>query len=273
MPRINSELLDNTFYKIDNPDKETHEKWGDENHPLTSLMNQPSPFRWMIAGTPNSGKTLMILNLLVKLRPHPATIYLLHAETFDPDLYSVNNEVKDFIGTQEDYPVKEYKRVDYIPLLTLPPYKWFVNNLDTKSKKVLIIDDVDLKEFVKLNKSKNMTLGKIFTWVSTHRNMSIFAAFQNVYAQCPPKVYQNCKIFTLFKPTDKNLISRLARNIGSDKKKLHGYFTLCDSIHDNITIDHTPGTPAPKRFNLVHEIEDSDDDEDVEYETMGPSKH
>ena len=50
---------------IDNPDKEFHEAWDDKR----DMLNIPHPFRSVLLGPPNVGKTTVVKNLIIRQDP------------------------------------------------------------------------------------------------------------------------------------------------------------------------------------------------------------
>lgn len=250
-----------------NIDKQNHEYWGDRHHDSKNYLNIPGPFRMLITGTPNCGKTAVIYNVLYYMRPPPEQVYLIHADCYDSKLQLEDGENPVIDDDDPAAVVPEYKSLDmeYKALKTFPDMKW-LDSLDkdlededgfvrNRPKKVFIIDDINIKGYIKKNKDKQDCLDKLFSYYSTHRNMSIIVSFQNIYAQCTPDVRQNCDIYTLFKPTDKYLHSMLARNIGIPKEEMKDLFDLCVDKHDHVTIDNTPDSPAPRRFNSTKKLE------------------
>lgn len=246
-------LEPNRIYTVENPDKTTHERWGDSKHPIENVMNFPGPYRWLICGQPNSGKTTLIYNILCQMDPPPRKIYLIHADSFESKRYWSDPDDQDFISDLMENVPPEYVDIDLTVLTSFPPLGWF-KKLDTKTKKVLIIDDVNLLEYMKTNKTKRECMDKLFSYVSTHRNLTIISSFQNIFAQCAPSMYRYSSVYTIFKPRDRNFTSMLARKIGSDKKEMGAMLNLCKGLHDNITLDYTENSPMEKRFNLYKEI-------------------
>lgn len=276
-------LKKNKVYVIPNCDKKDHEYWGDKHHDMKNLLNIPGPYRCIVSGVPNCGKTTVIYNLVAHMDKPPDKIYLLHADCFDSDVYSKNNEEEDFVYDEDDPDgiVPEYKDLDYVALKTFPTLKWlnklnsdkkdeFVNifKRQKKEKILFIIDDISIKAFIKKNRNKAECIDKIFSFYSTHRNMTVIVSFQNINSQCVPEVRRHCNVFVFFKPLDKYLHGQLGRNSGLSTKEMKDLFKLCKDPHDSIMLDNTPGSPMSRRFNLVNAIRNEEDDDEPDLEEI-----
>jgi len=238
------------LYVIPNPDKTLHQKWGDTDHPITDLFNFPRPYGMLLNAQPNCGKTLMIKNILVHMKPIPKNIFILHCETFDPEV--TGTEDKDIINDELDC-IPEYKGIKAVFLKSFPPITFW--DQFKNEHNLLIIDDVNLRSWCSAIRSRLTTVDKTFSWCRTHRNLTIICGFQSLFQQCPQSVYRYVNIFILWKIRDKFVQSMLGRITGIDNDCWKKVFNLCKSQYDNITIDTTPGSPALLRFNVVKPIE------------------
>ena len=77
--------LPNRLLALKNADKAFHESW----HPKRNLLNFPHPFRAVLLGPPNTGKSATVKNLLLRAKgnsvnfalfPHPR--HYRHESTF-----------------------------------------------------------------------------------------------------------------------------------------------------------------------------------------------
>lgn len=246
----------NEFRIIDNPEKKLHESWGDAKHPITenkiNLYNFPKPFRATLVSKPNGGKSTAILNILAHLDPPPAEVFLLHQKYFNPNI-EVNQATH--YPTEEfedaDAVIDEYKDINATILKTIPNENYFIDKECNKKHTVFVMDDCALKEWTHFNRGNLTLLNKLFSYMSTHYNLSILSAFQCIYQQAEPCVYRYSNIFVLFKPTDLLLIGKWANNCGLTTPELKALIKYCKTSHDCIVLDLTNNSPAPYRLNFT----------------------
>lgn len=215
---------------FDNADKKWHEKWEDNR----DIMNIPHPFRCVLCGPPNCGKTSMIFNLLVANKPYFKEIIVIHC---DPEY------------------TKEYDNVNAIMTDEIPSPDQF----EGKKKTLVILDDLEYKN---LSTDQKKNLDRLFGFVSTHKNISVCLSAQDVF-NIPSGVRRCCNLWVLWKINDLDAVSRLARRVNYTSKQINQLFK--DNItnnHDSIMIDNTHKTPYPLRKNGTINIELRKDDED-----------
>lgn len=225
---------------VSNPDKKLNETWT----PDRDIGNIPCPSRICILGSPNSGKSTMILNFLLKASPPYQKIFLIHPAL--QSTLSSKNEPLD--GGEEDDIVNEYKYVDYIPLYSLPKPKFFDNKC---TKQVLIIDDMNLKN---LDKEQNRNLSKIISYSSSHYNLTIMIATQDSFSSLSVSVLRFCNVFVLYRFTDLCYLKMLFSRVGLSKKYQDKLLDEMKDygLHDFLMIDKTSNSPAPFRRNMYH---------------------
>lgn len=246
----------NKFYIEQNVDKTKNEHWGDENHDGTDLLNFPVPSRILICGSPDSGKTLLCKNILIHINPIPDNIFLLHQECFRSDLSpAAENDIKSIVNKDLES-IKEYSGVKALYLKCIPPTAFWKEF--SGKKNILIIDDIDLKSYCN-SAARFDRINKLFSYVSTHRKLSIICLFQDVYSQGLPAIYRFSNIFCLFPMRDRNVQALIARNTGTDKDVMYALMELLKNSHDNITIDCANDSPAKYRYNLTKKIDIADD--------------
>ena len=68
--------IPNTIIPIDNPDKLFHERWTNRRN----LLNFPHPFRAVMLGPPNVGKTTICKNIILKAKPEFEEIFVIHCD-------------------------------------------------------------------------------------------------------------------------------------------------------------------------------------------------
>jgi len=236
------------LHHLPNADKKNHEAWSEER----KLINFPHPYRALISGLPNCGKTTSVLNLLVGAKPIFDNIFIIHPECFESNISEADESINKDIIIPECV-INEYSGVKFTGALRYFPSPTYFDNVKDK-KNLLIIDDVELRNYVKAKPYRTTRINKLFSYTSTHRSLSIIITAQDIYSQLLPCIYRLCNVFILYKFKDANQIGLIARNIGIKKEKLESLFKLCKSKHDSICIDNTADTPAPYRFNIINQV-------------------
>jgi hypothetical protein len=151
-PQQKMTLLPNKLLTFPNPDKDFHETW----YHGRDLCNPPHPFRIILAGPPNSGKSTCIKNMIIRADPSFEQIVII---SIDPS-YS-----------------KEYDDIEHVALDKIPDPSDFPGD----KKMLVVIDDMD---YGNSNKKQNYNLNRLFGYVSTHKNVSVMMAVQDCIA-CP----------------------------------------------------------------------------------------
>ena len=213
---------------IKNADKNWHEKW----EPWRDLLNIPHPFRAVLMGPPNSGKTTVVKNILMRADPPFTRMVIIY-----PDGGGYTDEYKD-CGDDDTL-----EMLDYIP----PPSEW-----DGQKKTLCVVDDFELKG---LSKEQRSNLDRLVGHVSTHRNVSVCICNQDPY-NAPPIVRRCANLYILWKQRDMVSLQSFAKRLGAD---LDGLFE--DHAHnrfDSIWIDLSCDSPAPLRKNGYETIDWND---------------
>lgn len=247
---------------LDIPDKKFHEHW----YRGRKLLNIPPPFAMLNIGLPNTGKTTITYNIIAAAQPVFQYIFLVHPDFFQyradkeeeekdtNPLIEYDKDGKDPDGNER---VSEYKEIKYIGLKWFPSTKyWSGNTKYSSAKKLLIIDDIDVRAYIKVNpKLRHQRVTKLYSYSVTHSNLSVITCLQDVHTQGMPSVYRMCNFFSIFPYHDKFQVSIIARSVGVDAKQLIEMFSYCRNPHDSIQIDRTIGSPMPYRLNFIHEIQ------------------
>jgi len=202
---------------IDNPDKLYHESWNGKR----DMLDIPHPYRAVLFGPPNSGKSLIIKNLLLRAKPEFEELFVIH-----PDINFT----------------KEYDDVDATMLDEVPaPDEW-----EGKNKTLVIIDDMEFKQ---MNKEQKRNLDRLMGYVSTHKNISVIITAQDAF-NVPPSVRRNANLFVLWKTPDMDSMAQVARKAGMKGDELKSLFkNIANKQYDSIWIDLTTNTPYPLRLN------------------------
>lgn len=225
--------LPNSILPIECSDKSFSECW----KPNRNVLDFPWSFRWVLVGNPNSGKSTIIKNHIIRANPPYEKVIVCH---YDAD------------GTTE---FDDCGEVEYIDKLPNPKE---INA--EKVKTLLIIEDMNLST---LPRQDREYLNRLFGYASSHRGVSIAITAQNPL-DIPVAARRMANIFTIWKIPDLNGLMMMASRTGYKKEDFLQFFKMTKNRHDSITIDLTDGSPMPLRFNIFNEIkqkEDSDDEE------------
>lgn len=208
---------------IENEDKGFHDKWTKKKDKL----NFPHPYRIILTGEPNSGKTLTIKNIIIRSKPEFQKIIVVH---------------NDYESTCE------YNDLDVIMRGDIPETK----DHDGKCKTLIILDDI---EFSSLKKDQLANLDRLCGYDSTHKNISVMITSQ-CYFRLPPIVRRCANIYVLWKIKDNDIKEVIGRKLGLKKgeltSKMNKYLT---EKHDSLWFDNTSNSPYPIRkngFQLIH---------------------
>jgi len=211
---------------FNNLDKTKREKWSDTR----DMINFPSPKRICISANPDSGKTNLIKNILLRTKPPYKRIYLLH---YDPETLEYND-------------IPEIIRLTEIPNPKDP-------ELFDGLKSALIIDDYEYKY---LSKDELKRLDRILGWTSTHRFVDIYVATQD-YFNIPTIVRRSSNIHFVWKNSmDVESLVYIGRKYGLNKQQINDLFKTCTSKFDNICFDSTTDTPYKLRKNSYEVLEE-----------------
>lgn len=216
MSKNKKNKLPNKMLLIKSSDKEFHEKW----HRNRNMLNFPHPCRYVIFGTPNSGKTLTIKNILLRAEPPYERIMVLHA---DPE-------------------AKEYEDIEAEVVQEIPHF----SDWDGLQKTAFIIDDSEISN---LSKEQKINLDRLCGYCSTHKNISVFISTQDLFSI--PIIARKCSnVIFAWRVLDLDQLNTIGRRCGLKKGELLFLFDkLGARQHDSICIDLTTGSPFPFRYN------------------------
>ena len=175
-------------------------------------------FSW---SAPNSGKTLLVKNLLVRQQKPFEEIYVIHCDS--------------------GY-TKEYDDVDATMLTEIPaPEEW-----EGQVKTLVVLDDL---EFKTMNKDQRRHLDRLFGYVSTHKNISVVLCSQDPF-NVPPIVRRCSNLWILWRMNDIDAMATVARKSGLKAGQLKEIFDeLMSDPKDSLWIDMTDNSPYPLRKN------------------------
>ena len=209
--------LPNKIIPLPNADKAFHEKW----YKGRNMLNIPHPFRCVCLGPPNSGKTNIVVNLLLRSHPPFEEVFVIHC---DPSY------------------TREYDSINAIILDKIPaPDEW-----EGEVKTLVILDDL---EFKGMDKEQRRNLDRLFGFVSTHKHISCVLCSQDAFNVLP--IVRRCSnLWVLWRCPDLDAMSTCARKTGMSAKDFNTIFNqLQISGHNSLWLDMTEKTPYPMRKN------------------------
>jgi len=224
--------LPNDILPIECSDKSFMECW----KPGRNVLNFPHSFRWVLVGNPNSGKSTIIKNHIIRADPPYEKVVVCHYDS---------NGTTEYDDCGAD--------IEYIDKLPNPKE---IN--PEKQKMLLIIEDMNLTTLPRQDKEY---LNRLFGYASSHRGVSICITAQNPIDICL-SARRLFSVMTIWKIPDLNALMMLASRTGFDKNDFIQFFRLCKNKHDSITIDLTADTPMPVRFNGFHQIKQKEDSDE-----------
>lgn len=209
-------ILPKVLIPIPNKDKEYHEVWknGDDE------LDFPHPFRAILSGGVNMGKTNTIKNILVRQKPHFERIVVIHCDA----------------GYTREYEDVEAEMMSEIP----PPSFW-----DGKQKTIVILDDIEYKN---LNKEQQSNLDRLFGFCSTHKNISICSTCQDFF-NLFPSAKRMSNLFIIWRSNDMDSFKTISRKCGIKMDDFMKYFDTFTERRDSLWIDLTEKTPFNIRKN------------------------
>lgn len=233
---------------LPNIEKLGHEVWDSKR----DLLNWPRPFRWLIAGKVSCGKTTMILNYLVR-SPGFDNIFLLHPNTYISNIPLEDELINNNIINMKADPVLEYQGVEYTPLAYIPGLKYF--DEIAKKKNLMIIDDIDIVSYLKKRREvREERLNKLFSFISSHKNLSIIISSQDPSSQLPGFIMKMSNVITIYKPRDSYIVQTMARKLSFEYQQLKMFLNICKIDHDSVTFDYIPNSLAPVRLNIYKPV-------------------
>ena len=210
--------LPDVLLPLANPDKEFHEKWSNGRN----MLDLPHPFRGVLLGPPNCGKSTTVKNILLRATPPFEACTVIHCDAEHTKEYADLGEGCDVRG---DIPSPEDWSADV--------------------KQLVIIDDLELKG---LGKEQKRNLDRLFGYVSTHKNISVVLCSQDAF-NVPPIVRRCSNLWVLWRGPDLDAMACVARKSGLTANDLKRIFDSFKSDKDSVWIDRTSGTPYPLRKN------------------------
>ena len=215
MPRNKRLRLPDKLVVIPNADKDHQETWTQKRRKWNIPM-----MRGVLIGRPNSGKTLIVKNLILHQDPPFEEIVIVHC---DPE-------------------TKEYDDIDADILTEIPdPTEWSGNDVKT----LCILDDLN---YTGISKEQKKNLDRLFGYVSSHKNVAVLLTSQDPFV-VPTNVRRMANLWILWKQEDMATVATVARRAGYNRKDFQEMFALLKTQHDSLWLDLTPHSPYPLRLN------------------------
>lgn len=217
---------------ISSSDKSFRETWT----PNRDLLNFPKSYRSVLIGPPDSGKTCVIKNILLRANPPFKKIIIVQ------------------LGLTEDrHQDSEWSEVDAEIMTELPDPTGFTSKVPT----ALIIEDLEYKLLPDIEKFK---LDRLFSYASSHCNVSIFLTGQDGF-NIPPTCRRTTSLMIIYRQPDLNALSIFASRSGLTKDDFAYIFhKFIKSRHDSLWCDLTPDSPARYRINGYQVLNINPDD-------------
>jgi hypothetical protein len=215
----------NKIIIIPNADKSFHEEW----YKARDALNFPHPYRAILIGRPNCGKSMVAKNLILKQKPEFKRLVVVHC---DPDY------------------TKEYDDTGVQPIAEIPSVSYF----DGEDKTLVILDDLDFKN---LSRQQEHRLNRLYGNWSTHKNISIILCSQDCF-QLKPIVRRLANVWIIWKPTTKRHLIDVSNAAGIEPKFMSDMFkNHINDPHSALWLDKTKKSPYPIRidgYRLVKNI-------------------
>jgi hypothetical protein len=210
-----------------NPDKKFHEVFKKGQNPIRF----PKPFRCVILGQVNSGKSLIARHIILAHQgcaPKFQEIHIVH-------------------GCADSH-TTEYNDIEPTSIRQdIPSYSEF----DPEIQKLILLDDVDFT----LKAGQEMkNLSELFRFGSTHCNTSLILMHQCAF-RIPKTVRDCCNVFIIFRPHDNDELATLGRRIGLKKEEIFDIFkNHLPNWRDSLMINLCPGATHKYSKNLFTPI-------------------
>lgn len=241
-----------TIITFDCQDKSNNEIWTPNRSPINIIR----PYRCVILGQPNSGKSGMAKNLIIHAKPEFSEIFV-----WSNGASREWSKIADQMITTED--IMEDTELDMFKddVEEEELQNQIEGTRKSKKHRLLIIDDIEISKIAtKMKKQVNL----LFKHISSHYNLSIIVCLQD-YSMLPVDIRSCLNVFAIslnFK--DLQGISIFGRKVGLSYRSFKKLFThLKDTTHNRqfsyLVIDNTPNTPNPLSINFFQKIDNVED--------------
>lgn len=245
---MNVNLPKNEIFIFHSTDK-NNENWTTNRN----LANFPRPYRACIFGAPNSGKSSIAKNLILKGYPPFSKIYVWASSSKEWEKYAdeliEHDDILDesnilFDDDDSDSETEKIEK-EINPKIKKP-----------SRHKLLIIDDIEISKCSRPLKSR---LNLLFKHISSHKNLSIITLLQSP-DMIGNEILANCNVFLIsLNYKDLEGISRLGKKVGLSYQSFKKVYRYIANNIDNkqfsyLVIDNTPNTKNPLSVNFYQPI-------------------
>ena len=202
-------------------DKGFHEAFDESD-----LGNLAHPFRCILVGSPNCGKSTIIKNVAMHQQKPFERIIVWHCDPETREYESLTS------GVQTECP--------------------YLEDFNRDEKTLVIIDDVAVRA---LEKASKYRLDRLFGNWSTHKNISICLATQQPSA-LTPNLRRQASHFVIYRSTDMQSLRDICEKCGCDSDNLRKFIQQLEGAHDSLMIDLTsPENKYKFRKNIWERLE------------------
>ena len=124
---------------------------------------------------------------------------------------------------------------------------------DGEVKTIVILDDIEIKR-LPVDQARN--LDRLFGYVSTHKNITVYLTSQN-FANIPAAIRRMSNFWIIWKINDTDAMKICSKKAGLRKDDLYEIFnTIMPNFNDSLWIDRTSFSPYPLRRNGYEMLEE-----------------
>ena len=216
-------------------DKSLRESWDARRG--QDIANFPSPFRMLMLGPPNSGKSTLAKNIVVHQDPAFSEVFIVHEDA------GATREYDDLEPTAMLSEIPGLAFWDALPTMEEDPE----TGEERPIKRLVIVDDV---EYTSASKQRLKDLAILMRFASSHKNLSVIVSHQSFF-DLPVIAKKVADVFVVWRSRAKNELHLIENRVGLPNGALTEIFDAFGrDARDSVCIDATRGTPAPLRWNI-----------------------
>jgi len=146
----------------------------------------------------------------------------------------------------------EYDQLDPTLIITdIPEPQDIVLSKEDMKKTAIIIDDFEMS---RLNKVQIANLSKLFRYLSSHNNISIFCGYQDFFS-VPIIIRKCCTHFLIWRTRNSDELTIISKRVGISKEIMHEIFRReMKSRRDSLMIDLVSPDPLFIRKNVFEPL-------------------
>ena len=214
-------------------DKSLRESW--DAHRQQDIANFPSPFRMLMLGPPNSGKSTLCKNVVVHQDPPFDEVYIVHEDA------GATREYDDLEPSGMLAEIPGLAFWDALPTMEEDPE----TGEERPIKRLVIVDDV---EYTRASKQRLKDLAILMRFASSHKNLSVIESSK--FLRPAGHREEGCRRICAL-AIEGNELHLIENRIGLPNGSHTEIFDAFGrDARDSVCIDATRGTPAPLRWNI-----------------------